>query len=169
MRSHFFDGRTLPRQKMSHASSDPEGKMLGGSGTALMVAAGSGQMEVVNMLLEAGADVALKSSCVLQFLSRQLEKNLDPIQPHTSPTSYPAHKSLVSHPSLNLLAPFLEICRKGRTAAQIASEAGHEDIAKLLQEREASLPPISACSSHPNAARNVVCAVCASLLLTCAR
>jgi len=134
-----------------------------------MLAAQTGQTEVVNMLLEAGADVALKSSCILQFLSRQLERNLYPIQPHTSPTSYPAHKSLISHPSFNLLSHFLEICRKGKTAAQIASEAGHEDIAKLLQEREASLPPISAISYHPNAARNVVCAVCASLLLTCAR
>ena len=72
MRSHFSIA-VLPRQKMSHASSDPEGKMLGGSGTALMLAAGSGQIEVVNMLLEAGADVALKSSCVMPFLdTRQL-------------------------------------------------------------------------------------------------
>ena len=84
MRSHFFDGRTLPRQKMSHArTSDPEGDIpplqaIGTSGTALMLAAQTGQTEVVNMILEAGADVALKSSCVLQFLSRQFDKNLDP-------------------------------------------------------------------------------------------
>jgi hypothetical protein len=98
MRSHFSIA-VLPRQKMSHASSDPEGKMLGGSGTALMVAAGSGQMEVVNMLLEAGADVALKSSCVMPFLdTRQLyiyrtERHFNPIQPHTLYLSYPAHES----------------------------------------------------------------------------
>ena len=80
----FFRWPHCHVKKCHTRTSDPEGNIpplqaIGTSGTALMLAAQTGQTEVVNMLLEAGADVALKSSCVLQFLSRQFDKNLDPI------------------------------------------------------------------------------------------
>ena len=74
MRSLFYDSRHCHIKEFHAPSSDPDGNIpplqaIGTSGTTLMMAAVKGRNEIVNMLLEAGADVALKSSCVLPFLS----------------------------------------------------------------------------------------------------
>ena len=78
-------------------------------------------MDAVQLLLQAGASVAAKSSCVPSYLFL-----------------FSAHSP--SSPAQLLIPPTL-FHSKGKTAAEIAADQGHSGIAQLLQQHAVMRPP----------------------------
>ncbi len=89
---------------------------LGSSVTPLILAAHEGQTEAAHALLAAGADATAKSSCEpsASHSSRALLLIASCVAPLISPDTVPQ-------------------CSKGKNAAEVADDAGHFDLAKMLR------------------------------------
>jgi hypothetical protein len=90
-----------------------------------MIADHKGYAETVELLLVAGADVATKASCVP---TPPLPLHLPHAPSSTRLPSTQPHPPVLSTPKRSLQ------CSESKTAADIAADAGHADIARILQQ-----------------------------------